>query len=496
VEVQDGAWIILESCTLTENKANDTGGAGIWAGGGGGMSGRTLYAENCLIVGNEAPSGGGGGIRLEQPGMGWPSAVVVNSTICDNTCGGSFGGGGIFESSGDLAVWIYNCIIRGNECPTINYVGPGSEGRGEQIGADGRVPYAQFRHCNVEQQNVVNVPQNVACIDEEAWFRDASAGDYRLAGGSPCVDSGTADLSETGGGDSLPSGDRTGGTRVQDGDGDGTATVDMGVHEYVAGSTDPEIALSQGGTDLPDGTGTYDFGGEQIGNDGSATFTITNSGDAVLTVNSTVEITGTHAADFSVTQEPGTAVGPGGGETTFDLTFAPGGVGPRAATVTVTNSDADEGTYDFTVTGEGTFLPATLIKGKLACAFSKPNKDSLKIAGLYPPGEDPVLTDGSGGTFRIGSYERDFTMTAKGKCVKDAFLKVGIKAKSRAVSVALKKVDLAAALGIADQEVPKPGTPIELTWTLSLDNGWTIGGTATFQWTAKAGKKGKGVLVP
>jgi hypothetical protein len=57
-------------------------------------------------------------------------------------------------------------------------------------------------------------------------FVDAANGDFRLADGSPCIDAGTNAAP------GLPDYDFEGDDRILDGDGDGTAIVDMGVDEF------------------------------------------------------------------------------------------------------------------------------------------------------------------------------------------------------------------------------------------------------------------------
>ena len=59
---------------------------------------------------------------------------------------------------------------------------------------------------------------------------DADSGDFHLHACSPCIDEGYNLLS-------LPDYDFEGDDRIVDGDGDGTATVDMGVDEVALAGT-------------------------------------------------------------------------------------------------------------------------------------------------------------------------------------------------------------------------------------------------------------------
>lgn len=91
------------------------------------------------------------------------------------------------------------------------------------------------------------------------------------------------------------------------------------------------------------------------------TFTIQNVGDADLTLSgsSLVDITGTHAGDFSVTAAPATSSIAAGGSTTFEVTFTPTAAGTRSATISIANDDADENPYTFAIQGEGVVPPVT-----------------------------------------------------------------------------------------------------------------------------------------
>ena len=87
------------------------------------------------------------------------------------------------------------------------------------------------------------------------------------------------------------------------------------------------------------------------------TFTIRNTGNSNLTL-STPTISGTNASDFSVTVNPSSPV-TASGSTTFQITFDPSANGVRNATLTLTNNDCDEASYDFAITGRGVYYDFT-----------------------------------------------------------------------------------------------------------------------------------------
>ena len=127
-------------------------------------------------------------------------------------------------------------------------------------------------------------------------------------------------------------------------------------------ATAPEIDLRGGGQSIPDGDSDprladdTDFD-EVVTSSGSKTntFTIANTGTATLEI-SDIEISGSHAADFSLGPEPTSIAA--GATATFDVTFDPSADGLRTATLIVTSNDADEATYDFAIEGTGIPDPA------------------------------------------------------------------------------------------------------------------------------------------
>lgn len=84
-------------------------------------------------------------------------------------------------------------------------------------------------------------------------------------------------------------------------------------------------------------------------------FVILNTGATSLSLGA-VTVTGAHASDFGVTQQPGSSVA-AGGSTIFQITFDPSVEGLRTATISFTSNDADESPFTFMVQGRGVTLP-------------------------------------------------------------------------------------------------------------------------------------------
>lgn len=132
-------------------------------------------------------------------------------------------------------------------------------------------------------------------------------------------------------------------------------------------TTLPEINIQGNGISILDGDNSpsaiddTDFGNIDIVSGTKInTFTIQNTGISLplnLTgVSPYVVISGTNAADFTVTSVPSATI-TSGSSTTFNITFNPSGVGLRTATVNIASNDSDENPYNFDIQGSGSTAP-------------------------------------------------------------------------------------------------------------------------------------------
>ncbi len=144
--------------------------------------------------------------------------------------------------------------------------------------------------------------------------------------------------------------------------------------------TAPEIAVKGNSVVISDGDDTpviadhTDFGIVAVtGSALTRTFTIENSGASDLELSGTplVAISGTHADDFTITTLPTTPV-TGLGSITFVVTFDPGDLGLRTATISIANNDSDEDPYNFSIQGTG--VTATI-------AVTSPNGNEKWVIG-------------------------------------------------------------------------------------------------------------------
>ena len=188
--------------------------------------------------------------------------------------------------------------------------------------------------------------------------------------------------------DPLTSGSKSATVTISNNDTDeGTYTFTV-----TGNGLEPEINVKQGSTSLLDGTDTYDFGGVNADGNGNTassdiTFTIENTGSANLAISG-VSITAGDTGDFDLTDNTSSPVSGPAGTTSFTISFDPLTSGSKSATVTISNNDTDEGTYTFTVTGEGTTAPEMNIL-----------EDGTSIAdGTFSYSIDPISVDESSNT--------------------------------------------------------------------------------------------------
>jgi hypothetical protein len=180
----------------------------------------------------------------------------------------------------------------------------------------------------------------------------------------------------------------------------------------------PEIVVEGNSLDIPAGDTTprpedhTDFGEILVaGGTVVHTFTIKNTGSAelILAGATPVTISGTNAADFTVTLQPTSPLSASTGTTNFTVRFDPSATGPRTATISIANNDADENPFDFAIAGTGVVVATAFVPVE-PCRMYDTRVDSGASAG------SPALSSGE---------RREFAAT--GRC--------GIPSDAKAVSI-------------------------------------------------------------
>ncbi len=127
----------------------------------------------------------------------------------------------------------------------------------------------------------------------------------------------------------------------------------------------PEIEVEGNNTEISDGDTTpstaddTDFGDVNISATQTKTFAINNIGSADLNIS---DISLSNTTNFSFIGVPYSSPVSAGNSTTFTILYTATALGTQSSTVTITNDDADESSYTFTIEGTGaniTYTPIT-----------------------------------------------------------------------------------------------------------------------------------------
>ncbi len=266
----DNAGGIGNAGTLTISNSTFSGNSSAEGSGGGISNGGTLTISNSTFSNNGVPFNGGG---INNFG----TLTISNSTFSGNDAGGGsgfggFGGGGIHNSSGTLT--ISNSTFSGNNAGGI-YTSGGTTTLSNTIVANS----VTSGNCS---GTIINGGNNLqfggstanscgATITTANPLLGALTGSpafFPLSAGSPAIDAGSnaicaaAPVSNT---------SQNGVTRPTDGDGNGTATCDIGSYEAPA-TPPPPLTITNGPP--PNGTVgvAYSFAYTSTG---SPTFSVT-----------------------------------------------------------------------------------------------------------------------------------------------------------------------------------------------------------------------------
>jgi len=210
---------------------------------------------------------------------------------------------------------------------------------------------------------------------------------------------------------------------------DYTVNVVVGPEMNIQGNT---LDIADGATS-PNTSDDTDFGlVYSVSGSSSHTFTVYNNGggDLLLTGTPVVNVTGTHANDFSVTLQSGSTITGSGGSDYFVISFDPGAVGVRSATVSITNNDLNENPYTFNIQGTGSGPPEVDVSGNSTSIFDGDSSPSVTDDTFF--GSTDIVTGVVNHTFTItnsgssnldlsgspvvvlqGSHAADFSITTQ-----------------------------------------------------------------------------------
>ncbi len=260
----DGTLTIISS-TIRGNTAGNYGG-GLWNGG-------ALTISNSTISGNQSTGSGGGGIYSAG------SATISNSTVSGNQATTSIGGG-IFNH-GTMA--ITNSTISGNSAASV---GDGLYGGTGSVTLINNIVTGNGTSDCYGLGITLSGP-NLGCggsVTGNANLGSFNGSTYPLLPGSAALDSGNNAICAASPVNNL---DQIGNARPVDGDGNGTATCDLGaVEEQV--SVPPDVSISPASANTAEGGST------------AVTLTRSYSSANALTVSLNVTASGATTSDYTL----------------------------------------------------------------------------------------------------------------------------------------------------------------------------------------------------
>jgi len=139
------------------------------------------------------------------------------------------------------------------------------------------------------------------------------------------------------------------------------------------------VSIADGDTE-PTAADHTDFGNQEVSSGTIVRiFTIENTGGEELNLTGSepyVAISGTNAADFSLTDTPSNSIA-ASGSTTFQITFNPSAGGTRSASISIDNDDSDENPYNFSIQGTGIYTVPTTQAHTVSFSNVKASKMTL-----------------------------------------------------------------------------------------------------------------------
>lgn len=190
----------------------------------------------------------------------------------------------------------------------------------------------------------------------------------------------------------------------------------------VAQNASPEINLTQGGPNYLSGS-TYSYSSAIAGGTYDTVFTIQNLGTGPLALSGAplVSITGANAADFSLQASPASIVA-AAGTTSFAIRFRPTNAVTKNATLTISNNDSNEASYQVFLTANvtapeigvraefnGTFVAATS-GNAIDLGFTDTGDGDSRLFRIENTGNQTLHLTGNPTVQFTGTHAADFSI--------------------------------------------------------------------------------------
>ncbi|MBN3869292.1 choice-of-anchor D domain-containing protein [Nostoc sp. JL33] len=281
----------------------------------------TAYLGKALITNNIAYNNGNSGISAFKSA----NVDIINNTVYQNSLN--------VANTGEIKV-TYSDNVRANN--NIMYASDNQVANllkyDKNVNFDHNLVYNSSQFQASDNLNATGL-QNILGIDPQ--FVDADQRNFALKPGSAAIDAGSNTFN--GISTNIP----------LDGDGNGSTVIDIGAYEAPRNFTKtPEIQVLNGTVDITDGSTTpINFGEILVGETLTKTFTIKNTGIAVLNLSNLKLPNG-----FSLVGTLPTSVA-ANASTTISVALNPTTPGTYSGSFSLNNNDVNESPFDFAISG-------------------------------------------------------------------------------------------------------------------------------------------------